>query len=155
MANDPIGFAEQQKAKQEYKDLKSNLFQNVVNSGEFEITGMGICNIDRIMSDLIANGKEYIFESYDINGDSIELDHISILSSAYQSAMKYEGNKVMINKRAQALAIAKTKSGSLAFISKSDFMKALSSKEETKKFKFRVVNPKEIAKNELAKMITL
>ncbi|MBL55927.1 MAG: hypothetical protein CMP61_01945 [Flavobacteriales bacterium] len=155
MANDPIGFAEQQKAKQEYKDLKSSLFQDVVNSGEFEITGMGICNIDRIMSDLIANGKEYRFESYNDEGDSIELDHISILSSAYQSAMKYVGNKVMINKSAQALAIAKTKSGNLAFISKSDFMKALSSEKETKKFKFRVVNPKEIDRDELAKMIAI
>jgi internalin A len=155
MANDPIGFAKQQKAKQEYKDLKRNLFQDVVNSGEFEITGMGICNIDRIMTDLVANGKEYRFESYNDKGDSIELDHISILSSAYQSAMKYVGDKVMINKSAQALAIAKTKNGNLAFISKSDFMKALSSKKETKKFKFRVVNPKEIARDELAKMIAM
>tara|TARA_B100000674_G_scaffold319113_1_gene265723 strand:+ start:7281 stop:10001 length:2721 start_codon:yes stop_codon:yes gene_type:complete len=164
-ANDPEGYAQQQKARREgyaqqqkarrdYQNLKNGIFNSVVKRGEFKITQMGISNIDRIMQDLIVYGAEYQFESFDENGDTIELDHISILSSAYQSAMKFVGNKFMIHKKSKALVLAKTKNGDLAYISKSNFMKMLSNQNEIKELHFTVINPSEASKDELAKIIS-
>ncbi len=152
-ANNPDGFAEQQKARKDYQSLKNGIFASVALNADFNIRRTGFCNIDRIIKDLESNGLEFVFESYNEKGDSLELEHISILSSAYSSAIKYIGNTFTVNKMAKSLAIGKTKDGNLAYISKSDFMRALSSNNKVKKLKFTLVDPKEIEKEELAKII--
>lgn len=154
-ADNPQQYAALQQSRANYQAYKNNIMNAVVSSGKFRINSTGTCNIDRLMSDLMVQRNEVYFQSYSTNGDSLELDHVSILATDLPTALKYVGNKVFINSRVKSIAIAKTKDGRIAFISKSKMKKAISSKDKIARFEFEVLDPEEVSVEEIAKKLIL
>ena len=151
-ANNPKEFTEKQMASANYEKYKDNVINNFVNSGDFNFPNLGTCNIDRLMRELVARGKETFFESLDSNGEKLELESVSVLSTKLPRSVTYTGNMVYLFNKSKTIIIGKTTFGDLAYMNTTAVKNVKKNKDGKSLFQFEVVKPTEISLDDLQKL---
>lgn len=151
-ANNPKEFKEKQMASANYEKYKDNVINNIVNSGDFNFPNLGTYNIDRLMRELVAKGEETFFEALDSDGEQLELESVSVLSTKLPRSVTYTGNMVYLFNKSKTIIIGKTISGDLAYMNTTAVKNVKKNNDGKSLFQFEVVKPTEISLDDLQKL---
>lgn len=80
------------------------------------VNTLGICNIDRIRQDLLANGINVNMNALDSLGNAIDFKHFSVISARFGQSLSYSSTKFRISKNDDFVIIGETDKGELALL---------------------------------------
>jgi Leucine-rich repeat (LRR) protein len=151
-ANNPEEYAAKEQASFDYNVYQNSLLSNVVNTGDFKFTGLLACNIDRLNSELLANGKQTFYKPVDSRGEALELESVTVMSTVLGRTMTYTGDMVYLFDKSKTIIMGKTLSGDLAYMNASTVKEVKKGKDGKSIFKFKVINPRETSLEKLQKL---
>lgn len=150
--SDPEAYKKLMATRRKTVQYESGVLAGLANSKQFRFNALGPCNIDRIMTDLLANYQSVKMIPVTMSGASINLEHFSVVSSRYASAMQYTGDTFSFSNRSSNLIIGKTRDGMMAYVTKNDF-EGLEFSEGLNEIRFNIIDPSKTSPEALSKIL--